>query len=178
MVQLSHPYMTTDKTIALSRQTFVSNVMSVLFHMLSRMVITFLPRSKLILNFMTAVTICSDFGAQENKSVTVSIVSSSIYHEVMGLDAIILAFWMLSFRSAFSLSFTFIKRLFILFLSWPSRSLPWNTRYCLLSHSWFPHLWTPRVFAVHTCSLRWWWLVRSRRRDWGLCRLGRGLEGE
>ena len=64
-VQLSHPYMTTGKTIALTRQTFVDKVMSLLFSMLSGLVITFLPRSK-HLNFMAAVTICSDFGAQRN----------------------------------------------------------------------------------------------------------------
>ena len=67
MVQLSHPYMTTGKTIALTRRTFVSKVMSLLSNMLSGLVITFLPRSKCLLNFMAAVTICSDFGAQENK---------------------------------------------------------------------------------------------------------------
>ena len=63
---------------------------------------------------MAAVTICSDFGApQKIRSVTVSIVSPSICHEVTGLDAMILVFWMLSFKPAFSLSsFTFIKRLF------------------------------------------------------------------
>ena len=66
MVQLSHPYMTTGKTIALTRWTFVGKVMSLLFNMLSRLVIAFLPRSKR-LNFTAAVTICSDFGAQENK---------------------------------------------------------------------------------------------------------------
>ena len=65
-VQLSHPHMTTGKTIALSRWTFVGKVVSLLFNMLSRLVITFLPRSKLFFNFMAAVTICSDFGAQEN----------------------------------------------------------------------------------------------------------------
>ena len=65
-VQLSHPYMTTGKTIALTRRTFVDKVMSLLFNMLSRLVITFLSRSK-HLNFMAAVTICSDFGAQKNK---------------------------------------------------------------------------------------------------------------
>ena len=64
-VQLSHPYMTTGKTIALTRQNFVGKVMSLLFNMLSRLVITFLLRSK-CLNFMAAVTICSDFGAPEN----------------------------------------------------------------------------------------------------------------
>ena len=65
MVQLSHPYMTTGKTMALTRWTFVGKVMSQLFNMLSRLVITFLPRSKE--GFMAAVTICSDFGVQENK---------------------------------------------------------------------------------------------------------------
>ena len=67
IVQLSHSYMTTGKTIALTRQSFVGKVMSLLFNMLSRLVITFLPRSKRLFNFMAAVTICSDFGAQENK---------------------------------------------------------------------------------------------------------------
>ena len=65
-VQLSHPYMTTGKTIALTRQTFVGKVMSLLFNMLSSLVITFLPRSKR-LNFMAAITICSDFGAPKSK---------------------------------------------------------------------------------------------------------------
>ena len=66
LVQLSHPYMATGKIIALTRRTFVGKVMSPLFNLLSRLVITFLPRSK-CLNFMAAVTICSDLGAQENK---------------------------------------------------------------------------------------------------------------
>ena len=66
IVHLSHPYLTTGKIIALTRQTFVGKVMSLLLNMLSRFVITFLPRSKR-LNFMAAVTICSDFGAQKNE---------------------------------------------------------------------------------------------------------------
>ena len=65
-VQLSHPYMTTGKTIVLTRWTFVGIVMSLLFNMLSRLVITFLPKS-VSFNFMTAVTTCSDFGVQESK---------------------------------------------------------------------------------------------------------------
>ena len=65
IVQLSHPYMTTGKTIALTRWTFVNKIMSLFLNMLSRLVITFLPRSKR-LNFMAAVTICSDFGAPKN----------------------------------------------------------------------------------------------------------------
>ena len=66
LFQLSHPYMTTGKTIALTRRTFVDKVMSLLFNMLSRLVITFLPMSK-HLDFMASFTICSDFGAQKNK---------------------------------------------------------------------------------------------------------------
>ena len=66
-VQLSHPYMITGKTIALTRWTFVSKTMSLLFNMLSRLVIAFLPRNKHLFNFMAAVTICSDFGAPQNK---------------------------------------------------------------------------------------------------------------
>ena len=62
-VQFSHPYMTTGKTISLTRRTLVGKVMSLLLNILSRLVITFLPRS----NFMAAITICSDFGAQKSK---------------------------------------------------------------------------------------------------------------
>ena len=66
-VQLSHPYMTTGKTIALTRRTFVGKVMSLLFNMLSRLVVTFLPRSKLFLILWLQSIICSDFGAQKDK---------------------------------------------------------------------------------------------------------------
>ena len=66
-VQLSHPDMTTGKTIALTRRTFGGKVMSLLLNMLSRLVIICLPRSKCLFNFMAAITICSDFGAQKNK---------------------------------------------------------------------------------------------------------------
>ena len=66
LVQLSHPYMTTGKTIALNRWIFVGKIMSLLFNMLSRLVITFLPRSKR-LNFMAAITTHNNFGAQKNK---------------------------------------------------------------------------------------------------------------
>ena len=67
IVQLSDPYMTTGKTIALTRRTFVGKVMPLLFNMLSRLVITFLPKEYASFNFMAAVTICSDFGAPQNK---------------------------------------------------------------------------------------------------------------
>ena len=96
IVQLSHPYMTTGKTTALTRWTFVGKVMSLVFDMLSRLVIAFLPRSNRLL-ILCAVPICSDFGVQKIKSVTVSIVSPPICHEVMGPDAMFLVFWMLSF---------------------------------------------------------------------------------
>ena len=114
IVQLSHPHMTTGKTTSLTRWTFVGKVMFLLFNMLSRLVMTFLSRSK-HLNFMTAITICSDFGAQKNKDSHCFHCSPSICHEVMGPDTMIFVFWMLSFKPTFSLSsfiFTFIKRLF------------------------------------------------------------------
>ena len=84
--------MTTGKTKALPRLTFVGKVMSLLFNTLSRFVIAFLLRSRHLLNFMAAVTICSDFGAQKRKSVTVSVVSPSICHEVMGPDTMTFVF--------------------------------------------------------------------------------------
>ena len=67
IVQLSHPHITTGETVDLTRRTFVGKVMSLLFNMLTRLVVTFLPRSKCLFYFMAAVTICSDSGAQENK---------------------------------------------------------------------------------------------------------------
>ena len=110
IVQLSHPYMTTGKTIAFTRQTFVDRVMSLLFNMLSRLVITFLPRSKSPLISCLQSPSAVILEPQKIKSATVS---PSICHEVMGPDAMILVFWMLSFKQTFSLSsFTFIKRLF------------------------------------------------------------------
>ena len=105
--------MTTRKTIALTIWTFVSKVMSLFLNRLSRFVIAFLPRSKRLLISWLQSPSAVILEPKEIKSLTVSIVSSSIYHEVMGLDARILVFWMLSFKSTFSLSsFTFIKRLF------------------------------------------------------------------
>ena len=113
MVQLSHPYVTTGKTTALTRWTFVGKIMPLLFNMLSRLVIVFLPRSKCLLISWLQSPFAVILEPKKMKSVSVSIVSPSICHEVMGLDAMILAFWMLSFKPAFSLSsFTLIKRLF------------------------------------------------------------------
>ena len=113
--QLSHPSMTTGKTIALTRRTFVGKEMSLLFNMLSRLVITFLPRAS-IFEFHGCSHHLQWFWSP-SKSVTVSIVSPSICHEVRGPDAMILVFWMLSFKPYFSLSsFIFIKRFFSFFL--------------------------------------------------------------
>ena len=111
IVQLSHPYMTTGTTIALTRQTFVGKVVSLLFNMLSRLVTTFLPKSKPLLISWLQSPSAVILEPPEIKSATVSIVSPSICHEVMGPDAMILVFWTLSFKPTFSLSyFTFIKR--------------------------------------------------------------------
>ena len=91
-VQLSHPYMTTGKTIALTRWTFVGKVMSLLFHMLSRLVMTFLPRSKCLLISWVQSPSAVILEPPKIKSDTVSTVSPSISHEVMGPDATILVF--------------------------------------------------------------------------------------
>ena len=87
IVQLSHPYMTTGKTIALTRRTFVDKVMSLLFNMLSRLVITFLPRSKRLLFSWLQSPSAVILEPQKIKSATVSTLSPSICHEVMGPDA-------------------------------------------------------------------------------------------
>ena len=84
MIQFSHPYLTTGKTIALIRQTFVGKVMSLLFNMLSRLVIAFLPRRERLLISWLQSPSAVIFGAPQIKSVTVSIVFPSICHEVMG----------------------------------------------------------------------------------------------
>ena len=154
--QLSHPYMTTGKTTALTRPTpvllpgkshgwrslvgyspwgrkesdttkwlhflsffsltrwtFVSKIMSLLFNILSRLVMTVLPRSKCLLISWLQSPFAVILEPPKTKSVTVSIVFPSMCHEVIGPDAMILVFWMLSFKPTFSLSsFTFIKRLF------------------------------------------------------------------
>ena len=86
IVQLSHPHMTTGKTIALTRWTFVGKVMSLLFNMLSRLVITFLPRSKCLLTSWLQSPSAVILEPIKIKSVTVSTVSPSIWHEVVGLD--------------------------------------------------------------------------------------------
>ena len=96
--------MTTGKTIALTRQTFVGKVMSLLFNILSRLVITFLPRSKRLLISWLQSPSAVILETKHIKSVTVSTISPSICHQVMGPDAMILVFRMLSFKPTFSLS--------------------------------------------------------------------------
>ena len=93
IVQLSHPYMTTGKTIALTRRTFVGKVMSLLFNILSRLVITFLPRSKRLLISWLQSPSAVILEPPEIKSVIVAIVSPAICHEVMGPDAMIFIFF-------------------------------------------------------------------------------------
>ena len=99
-----HTWWLLKKTIALIIQTFVGKVMSLLLNMLSRLVIAFLPRSKCLLISWLHSPPAVILESKKIKSVTVSIVSPSICHEVMRPDAMILVFWMLSFKPAFSLS--------------------------------------------------------------------------
>ena len=101
VVQLSHLYVTTGKTIALTIWAFVGKVMSLLLNMLSRLVIAYLPRSKCLLISWLQSPSVGILEPKKIKSVTVSIVSPSICHEVMGLAAIILVLWTLSFKPAF-----------------------------------------------------------------------------
>ena len=92
MVQLPYPYMITGKTIVLTIWTFVSKIMSLLFNMLSRLVIAFLPRSKHILISWLQSPSAVILEPKKIKSVTTSIVSPSIYHELMGPDVVIFVF--------------------------------------------------------------------------------------
>ena len=101
IVQLSHPHTTTGKAIALNRQTFVGKVISLLFNMLSSLVKTFLPRSKHLLISWLQTPSAVILEPRKVKSATVSTVSPSICHEVIGVDFMILVFWMLSFEPGF-----------------------------------------------------------------------------
>ena len=112
MVRLSHPNMTTRKTIALTRWTFVVKVMSLFFNVLSRSVIAFLPRSKRLLTSWLQSPSGVILEPPKTKSLTFSIVSSSICHEVMGLDAMILVSECWALSQFFHSPLTFIKRLF------------------------------------------------------------------
>ena len=124
VVQLSHPYMTTGKTIALTRWTFVCKMLSLLFTILCRFVIAFLPRSKCLLTLWLWSLSAVILEPKKLKSVTVSIFSPSICHEVMGLGAMILVFtsrppllWWLHSGEGQMVKFCFLKFVFILFLT-------------------------------------------------------------
>ena len=104
MVQLSHPYMMTGKTIAFTIRTFVGKVKSLLFNTLSSFIIAFHLRSKHLLILWLQSPSIVILESKKIKSATVFTLSPSICHEVMGQEAIILVFWMLRFKPAFSLS--------------------------------------------------------------------------
>ena len=104
MVQFSHPYMTTGKTLALSRWTFISEVISWLLNTLSRLVIAFLPRSKRLLISWLHSPSAVVLEPKKMKPVSVSNVSPSICHEVMAPDAMIFIFWMLSCKAGGSIA--------------------------------------------------------------------------
>ena len=113
LIQFSHPYMTSGKTIALTIQIFISKVMSVLFNMMSRFIVAFLSRNKhLLISWLQSLsTMISE--TKSFQSDTVSTFSLSICHVVIGPDVMSLVLWMLSFKQAFSLSsFTLIKKFF------------------------------------------------------------------
>ena len=112
-VQLSHPYVTTGKTIALTRQTFVGKVISPLFNMLSSLVITFLPRSKRLLISWLQSPSAVIVKPKKIKSATAS---PYICHEMMGPDAMILVSWMLSFKPTFHSPLSLSLRVSLVFL--------------------------------------------------------------
>ena len=143
IVQFSHPYMTTGKTVALPRRTFVGKVMSLFFTMLSRLAITFLPRSKHLLISWQQSSSAVILEPPKIKSLTVS---PSICHEVMGPDAMILVFWMLSqlFHCLLSLSsealaflFTFCHKGGVICISEVIDISPSNpdSHLCFIQHS-------------------------------------------
>ena len=113
MVRHWYLYMTTGKTIALTMWTFVCKVTSLLFNKLSRFIIAFLPRSKHLFISQLQSTSPMILEPKKIKYAPAATFPPFICHEVMGLDTMILGFWMMSFKSAFSLSsLTIIKRLF------------------------------------------------------------------
>ena len=153
MVQLSQLYMITGKTIALTIGTFVNKVISLLFNIHCRFVIAFLPRSQhlLILWLQSPSTVILEL--KKIKSVTFSTFPPFICHEVIGLDAIILVFWMLSFKTAISLSFHSHQEAFSssLLSAWMVSSV-----YLRILFSWAPQsLWmvTAAMRLKDTCSL-------------------------
>ena len=138
----SHLYMTTGKTLVLTTGTFVSKIMALLSNTLSRLVIAFLPRNK-CLNFMATVTVCSDFGAQENKVCHCFHFFPIYPHEVMGPDAMIFIFWMLSFKPDFHsplsssgslVPFCFLPLKWYYLYIWGYWYFSWQSWFQLMSH--------------------------------------------
>ena len=158
IVQFSHPYMNTGKTPALTRWTFVGKVMSLIFTMLSRLVMAFLPRSKSLLISWLQSPSAVILEPQTIKSATVSTVSPSICHEVMGPDSMILVFWMLSFKPTFSLScFTFIKRLFTTSLLSVIRAVS-SASLLIIHHHYLFQVNTAYAYSLSLDSLSQLWL--------------------
>ena len=146
--------MTTVKTIALTRQTFVSNVMSLLLNMLSRFYIGFLPRSKRLLISWLQSPSTVILEPNKRKSVTASTFSLSIWYEVMDLDVMIFVFWMLSLNQFFHSSFNLIKRSLV-----PLHFLPL---------AWYPlHIWSCWYFSQQS----WFQLVILPAQHLGWCPL-------
>ena len=155
MVQLSHPHMTTGKTIPLSRWILAGKVMSLLFNRWSNLVLVFLPRSKSLLISWLQSSYAMILEPEKIRSATISNFSPSIYHEVMRPVTMVLVFWMLSFKAAFSFSsFTSLKRLFSSSSFSAVRVLsPVRLRYLIfLLQSWFQLVLQP-VWYFSWCTL-------------------------
>ena len=155
MVQLSHPYMTNGKTIALTIWIFVSKVMFLILNMLSRFAMAFLQRSKCLLIswLLSPSTVILEF--KKIKSVTIAIFSLCICRKVMGLDAMILVFWMLSFKPAFHFSLSPSTRgplvpLYFLPLEWYYLHI-WGYWY-FSQKSWFQLVLHPAWHFTWMCS--------------------------
>ena len=166
MVQLWHPYMTSGKTIALTRQTFVSKVMSLLFNMLSRLVLAFLPRSKcLLISWLQSPSVVI-LEPPKIKSLTFSIASPSICHEVMGPDAMILMFingWVnkqnvISTYNGVLFGLKRGRKLWSLATTWINLedllseiSQSQKDKYCMI-----PLMWDAQSSEIHRERSKWW----------------------
>ena len=157
IVQLSNPYMTTGKTIALTRWTIVGQVMSLVFNMLPILVITFLPRSKCLLISWLESPSAVISEPKKIKSVTVSIVSASTCHEMMGQDAMIFVFWCWVLSQAFHSPLSLSSR---------GSSVP----VCFLPFRWFHlHIWGYWYFSRQS----WFQLVLHPAQHFTGCTLHR-----
>ena len=147
----SNPYMTTVKTIALTRWTLVDKVMSLLFNMLSRLDIAFLPRSKHLLISWLQSSSAVILEPKKLKSLTVSIISPSICHEVMEPNAMILVFLMLSFKPTFHFPLSLSSRLKTLARSCFVLMLPLMTHSGHTQPLLCPEFWSVVFFDLNMC---------------------------